>query len=443
MNCPNCGSNGVGECEYCGSIIKAPIPEMPDLPQTSGPVNVFIDNSTNINKVTTNINGNNNYVSNSANRSTIQGGEVCDYEEYEEYEPTEVSLLGDLKANFGWILPLVGLAAGLFGVIIYLSAIRRERLARSNSEPKPSVTSISLVRTATVIPEPPTPRNEPKQPVDFEDLQPEQKAVLLKKQLAELNFVDSMRNQREEPEQEQEQEQEPSRPDADIPVRSQRQMATRYLPVVRVHTQTKTAESHPNPNRLLIRGKMEVLQKTIDKQKRIVKAIGSNSRPCSECGYAPLGTKSIAFPNSLKTEEVWYCGNCQKTYANRTIKTKYGQGKKNIPAGSFLYTPYDHRDSPSAKARQEAAYRQQSLILKDLQKQLERLSVKLNETPLLASDVPIPAPTEPKPRLFYVLQDKEVEVVSEVETGQEVVVKTPKGEFIVLKRKDIKAVVTR
>ena len=265
-------------------------------------------------------------------------------------------------------------------------------------------------------------------PVLFEDLKDDQKQVLLKKQLAELNFVESMRKQREE---------------HTLWDRTGKSVLGREGP-----PQTKPA-STPNPNRLLIRGKMEVLQKTIDKQKRIVDAIGSNSRPCSECGYAPLGTKSITFPNSLKTEEVWYCGNCQKTYANRTIETKYGQygkGKKNLPAGSFLYTPYDHRDSPSEKAKQEAAYRQQSLILEDLQKQLERLSGKLDETPLLASDVPlptIPAPTEPKPRRFYVLQDKEVEVVSEVETGQEVVVKTPKGEFIVLKRKDIKAVVTR
>jgi len=441
MNCPNCGSNGVGECEYCGSIIKAPIPEMPDLPQTSGPVNVFIDNSTNINKFTNNINGDNNYVSNSANRSTIQGGEVCDYEEYEEYEPTEVSLLGDLKANFGWILPLVGLAAGLFGVIIYLSAIRRERLARSNSEPKPSVAFISLVRTATVIPEPPTPRNEPKQPVDFEDLQPEQKAVLLKKQLAELNFVDSMRNQREEP------EPEPSRPDADIPVRSQRQMATRCLPVVRVHTQTKTAESHPNPNRLLIMGKMEVLQKTIDKQKRIVYAIKNNSRPCSDCGCGVLSYHPIPYPNSMKTEKAWKCNICGKIYANKKGKFVGGVFRGDIPAGNFIYTPDDDpKFQYGGSPRQEAAYRRQSLILEDLQKQLERLSGKLDEAPLLASDVPlptIPATTEPKPRRFYVLQDKEVEVVSEVETGQEVVVKTPKGEFIVLKRKDIKAVVTR
>jgi len=282
----------------------------------------------------------------------------------------------------------------------------------------------------------------PESPVLFEDLKDDQKQVLLKKQLAELNFVESMRKQREE---------------HTLWDRTGKSVLGREGP-----PQTKPA-STPNPNRLLIRGKMEVLQKTIDKQKRIVDAIESNRYPCSDCGGGGLGYHKIPYPNSMKTERAWKCNGCGKIYANKKGKFVGGVFSGDIPAGNFLYTPVPDGNSDPAgamrfaqgddsgsfgigKRRQEAAYRQQSLILEDLQKQLERLSGKLDETPLLASDVPlptIPAPTEPKPRRFYVLQDKEVEVVSEVETGQEVVVKTPNGEFIVLKRKDIKAVVTR
>jgi len=265
----------------------------------------------------------------------------------------------------------------------------------------------------------------PESPV-FEDLEDDQKQVLLKKQLAELNFVESMRKQREE---------------HTLWDRTGKSVLGREGP-----PQTKPA-STPNPNRLLIMGKMEVLQKTIDKQKRIVYAIKNNSRPCSDCGCGVLSYHPIPYPNSMKTEKAWKCNICGKIYANKKGKFVGGVFRGDIPAGNFIYTPDDDpKFQYGGSPRQEAAYRQQSLILEDLQKQLERLSGKLDETPLLASDVPlptIPAPTEPKPRRFYVLQDKEVEVVSEVETGQEVVVKTPNGEFIVLKRKDIKAVVTR
>lgn len=288
---------------------------------------------------------------------------------------------------------------------------------------KPSIAYVPVYNTAPSNPKPVvqpvvqdhTPKPTP--PVVFEDLENDQKQVLLKKQLAELNFVESMRKKRENSEPEPIQETTP----AEIPQKQ----------VVQIL----------NPEREAKIKRIQDLNSSIEKQARIVQAIAQDSIPCESCGGGGIVNHYINHENSLKRDKAWICNSCKKIYPS----TKGSLGYER-PYGNFIYIP--KTEPISRKEREEykeIIYRQQSLILNDLKQQLDKAERVLAGVPLLVPDVPPPppAPVEPKPRRFYVLQDKEVEVVSEVETGQEVVVKTPKGEFIVLKRKDIKEIVAR
>jgi len=249
----------------------------------------------------------------------------------------------------------------------------------------------------------------------LDDIEAERKEVLLKKQAAEMDFVASMQVKKETGISDQ-----PTETDV------QQKVVQTQIPI--------------NPEREAKVKKVQDLQSLIEKQTAILQTIKGGGIPCEQCGRGIHDNCVLTKEHSLKTETTWKCWSCDKIYS----KTQQG-----TPVGNFVYVPRGQnmktpKDRQERESYQEIIYRQQSLVLDDLKKQLDKAEKNLAGIPLLSDAPPAPPPpAEPKPRRFYVLQDREVEVVSEVETGQEIVIKTPNGEFIVIKRKDIREVVTK